>query len=1039
MKIRSMSVQCVQSTAAAVLLTLCGQALGQAAVQGPAAQAAGGEPIQWKSGSPSPTWGGADKVLAEQAGRHVVVQLTRVLTDAGRAELAGLGVTLLAPLGNATSYFAVVDAGVNVGAVAKSPWLAGAAAVRPEWKLSPMILGGDAAQAHNTITPGADPVVAVYVLLHEDVAAADVAPALAAKHGGQVINAIQSLNGVVVHAPVSALGAIAAEDGVQWIEPAMPKLGELNAQNRVLTGTDTVNAAPYNLNGTGVRVLVFDGGTVRRTHLDFQNRVTLIDTATTSSHATHVAGTVGGGGVINPANRGMAPGVTILSAGVNTGGVSGWLYSNPVDIEADYTVAYTQGAHLATNSIGTNTAPNGFDCKWEGDYSVTDSVIDRIVRGNSTATQNNPFRVIWAAGNERGSGRCGTNFRTTAPPACGKNHIVVGSVDSNTDNTSSFSSWGPTDDGRMKPDISAPGCQTDGDAGVTSTTSTSDTSYGVNCGTSMATPTVAGITSLLLQDYRAQFPATADPRNSTLKALYAHSATDRGNAGPDFIYGYGSVRAPAAIDLMRTGNFREVPVSVGGDVHYTVQVASGTSELKLTLGWDDPSGTANVVPALVNDLDLEVYSPSRVRAYPWTLQPDNGNALAARTQRNTRDNLEQVDVDNPEAGTWTIRIRGTNVPTGPQVASLVSSHTLTDAAAYATVAVDSVVAPSVMAAGVATPVVATLSVQNDTVVGGSVQLMYRASGAGAFTPVAMTVVSGTTFEASLPAFACGDAPQFYVSAMGQTAGAVLGETLSCSVGTEVVYFSDNMEAATPVWTIAGSATGATTGRWERGDPERTGSQPEDDTTPNGVNCWVTGRLAGTSQTSNEVDGSGGTTELTSPTFSMEGATPDTVISYMRWFHTNNITNYTDPFVVTISNNNGSTWTAFETLAAGSPVQLGWRQVSRTLGSVGITPTAQMKLRFLATDVSPTTTVEAAIDDLKVSRVSCVATPSCGTSDFNGDGDFGTDADIEAFFACLAGNCCATCFPGGADFNGDGDTGTDADIEAFFRVLAGGNC
>jgi trimeric autotransporter adhesin len=66
-------------------------------------------------------------------------------------------------------------------------------------------------------------------------------------------------------------------------------------------------------------------------------------------------------------------------------------------------------------------------------------------------------------------------------------------------------------------------------------------------------------------------------------------------------------------------------------------------------------------------------------------------------------------------------------------------------------------------------------------------------------------------------------------------------------------------------------------------------------------------------------------------------------------------------------------------------------------------------------------------------------PVCGTSDFNGDGDFGTDQDIEAFFACLAGNCCATCWPGGADFNGDGDTGTDQDIEAFFRVLAGQTC
>jgi hypothetical protein len=65
--------------------------------------------------------------------------------------------------------------------------------------------------------------------------------------------------------------------------------------------------------------------------------------------------------------------------------------------------------------------------------------------------------------------------------------------------------------------------------------------------------------------------------------------------------------------------------------------------------------------------------------------------------------------------------------------------------------------------------------------------------------------------------------------------------------------------------------------------------------------------------------------------------------------------------------------------------------------------------------------------------------NCGTSDYNGDGDFGTDQDIEAFFACLGGNCCATCFSGGSDFNGDGDFGTDQDIESFFRVLGGGSC
>jgi len=76
---------------------------------------------------------------------------------------------------------------------------------------------------------------------------------------------------------------------------------------------------------------------------------------------------------------------------------------------------------------------------------------------------------------------------------------------------------------------------------------------------------------------------------------------------------------------------------------------------------------------------------------------------------------------------------------------------------------------------------------------------------------------------------------------------------------------------------------------------------------------------------------------------------------------------------------------------------------------------------------------------RVRRRPDITGPDCGDSDFNGDGDIGTDADIEAFFACLGGTCCSSCYEGGADFNADGDVGTDADIESFFRVLGGGQC
>jgi hypothetical protein len=91
--------------------------------------------------------------------------------------------------------------------------------------------------------------------------------------------------------------------------------------------------------------------------------------------------------------------------------------------------------------------------------------------------------------------------------------------------------------------------------------------------------------------------------------------------------------------------------------------------------------------------------------------------------------------------------------------------------------------------------------------------------------------------------------------------------------------------------------------------------------------------------------------------------------------------------------------------------------------------------------------EAGAYDLEVSNpcgsvhtaAATVSLAGCGPQDFNGDGDSGTDQDIEAFFACLAGHCCGACWPGGSDFNGDGDFGTDQDIEAFFRVLAGNPC
>jgi hypothetical protein len=144
-----------------------------------------------------------------------------------------------------------------------------------------------------------------------------------------------------------------------------------------------------------------------------------------------------------------------------------------------------------------------------------------------------------------------------------------------------------------------------------------------------------------------------------------------------------------------------------------------------------------------------------------------------------------------------------------------------------------------------------------------------------------------------------------------------------------------------------------------------------------------------------------------------------------------------------SDNAGVASTVRASLLSSSTGEPVWANPIVTVNSA---QAAKSRLDVTAFPGGPTiaTYGDSGVTNVMASRINSDGTignpgSSCGNQDFNGDGDFGTDADIEAFFACLAGNCCATCWPGGSDFNGDGDFGTDADIEAFFRVLAGGTC
>ncbi|MGD8451280.1 MAG: S8 family serine peptidase [Phycisphaerae bacterium] len=941
---------------------------------------------------PAPSADHVAAIITAARGRdvHVVAQFEGPPNADDRRSLAARGLHLLRYVG-AGAYFAVVDATTaDVDSIATIPGMIGIGELLDEWKLHPVLAAGEVPPWSIVDEPApGERLIALNVLFHPDVDLADAA-ALVSDLGAHINNTLYSVNGLVIELPEASLAALAASDAVQWIEPPLPPLSEVNDGNRAVTQADVVREAPYNLDGSGVTVLVYDGGTARATHVDFEGRLNALDSAGVNNHATHVAGTIGGAGVANPAFRGMAPGVTLLSYGLQGVGPSGPLYTDSGDIEADFADAINvHGAVLSNTSLGTNVEANGFACEWQGDYCATDALIDAIVCGSL----GEPFRVVWAGGNERTGVRCNVegygDYYSISPPCGAKNHLTVGAVNSDDESMTLFSSWGPTDDGRLKPDVCAPGCQMTGDHGVTSCSSSNDTSYTTLCGTSMAAPTVCGLAALVLEDFRAQFPGQPLPRNSTLRAIFAHTAVDLGNAGPDYQFGYGSVRVQNAVDLLRAGRFGEALVDHGGTYERSVVVEAGTPELKVTLVWDDVPAVPNAVPALVNDLDLVVTGPDGTQYYPWTLDPLNPASPAVQMQADHLNNIEQVLVDNPAAGDWTIAVVGYNVPEGPQSFSLAGDGAVN----IATVISFPNGQPEIVAPGVGYNLDVQITPYGHSTVPDTAQLHYRVDD-GAFTTLPLTSLGADFYRAALPPRDCGEVPTYYVSVETTEQGTVTQpsvapvETFTYRIGQWMPLAADDFEEDRG-WTVV---AGAVNGNWERSDPQlvmsgSVATQPEDDhTAGDGTLCFVTGPLAGVSPSTYDVDG--GPSHLVSPVFDLAGR--DAKVSYWRWYHMS--ISMDDVLEVAISTD-GVNWTPVEEVRRSAA---DWEYVEWSVSDF-VVPNETVQVRFSVNDTDPGSLIEALVDDFAIKCVDCTAPRPHG--DLNCDGVV-DNLDIQAFVKAI---------------------------------------
>lgn len=626
---------------------------------------------------------------------HGIVQVWVHATDADRAVLAAAGITLLDYLPEMAWLAAFPPeylAGVPLPAPA-SRLLRALLPLQANDKLEPALR--EYGLAAWSLAPDGN--ARVTVQFFADVTAVERARILA-RYGAQ------SLGGQLVSVPRSSLTLLLGEDAVQWIENGPPPLAAANSGARSATGVNTVQASDATLIGTGVKVGIWDGGAVYA-HGDFGSRLTVVEAGTANSHATHVAGSIAGSGAGDANAKGMAPAATLYSYDFN-GTVPGEMAS----------AITTYGIALANNSWGYGLAdpPTAAQCAaLRGVYDSNSRSYDQLVRGEYSAGVA-AISLLFAAGNDRANSwpLCQTttapyaNYGTIlGPGSTAKNTIVVGAVcDSSAslyascidgsaavvgggaDLMSTFSDWGPMVDGRIKPDVVAPGVE------IWSTNVGG--AYTNMQGTSMATPVTTGVATLLYQKWRA-LNSNVDPTPATIKALLVQTAVDLSSStlsflktGPDYASGYGRINAVAAVAAISDSLVTRDQVANGAQDIFSVTLASGAPALKITLVWDDPAATANAATTLVNNLDLQLVGPDGTVYRPYVLNSASPST-AATTGIDSINNVEQVYVAAPGAGAWQAKVTGSSVPSGPQNYSLAGSVRLSVSAATGVVITES--------------------------------------------------------------------------------------------------------------------------------------------------------------------------------------------------------------------------------------------------------------------------------------------------------------------------------------------------------------
>ena len=427
--------------------------------------------------------------------------------------------------------------------------------------------------------------------------------------------------------------ALAASPYVEFVDvPDRPAHDErlLNSADLTVNNLRAVQRHYPALTGRGLAVSIKENP-LDPTDLDFRGRLlnTPASTVIESVHASIMATLIAGGGNSGPAGEGAARQASLAS-------------SSYASLLPDANANLTQlGVSVQNHSYGTGIE-NYYGLEALGyDQQARElpTLLHVFSAGNSgtSASPTGPYQGLASVANLTGQ------FKMS------KNSLAVGATDA-LGQVAPLSSRGPAYDGRVKPELVA---------------------YG-DAGSSDAAALVSGAALLVQQAYRDQVGSL--PPSALVKAALLNSARDVGRPEVDFVAGFGQLNALGAVRTVLAGHYTTGALAQGQEQVLRLTVPPGTPQLKVTLAWADPAAAANAPVALVNDLDLEVRGPDAASPWlPWALSSyPNLDSLArpARRRADHLNNVEQVTISRPAAGTYQLRVRGYAVPSGSQAFSL---------------------------------------------------------------------------------------------------------------------------------------------------------------------------------------------------------------------------------------------------------------------------------------------------------------------------------------------------------------------------------